>query len=88
MILGTLTLAAVSACAGVAFPSPVPSKRPIAPIVHRRVEIYSVHARHRLQALLRLRLLELHEANLDRARAVVEHRLDLKDLLDPPAPAR
>jgi hypothetical protein len=42
-----------------------------------------------MRAYLRLRLLELREADLDRVRAVIEHRLSVDDLLGPgETPAR
>jgi hypothetical protein len=37
-----------------------------------------------VQTYLRLRLLELREADLERARAVIEHRLSIDQLLDQP----
>ena len=52
-----------------------------APIVAR--DLYSQHARRMLQAYLRLRLLELREAELDRVRAVVEGRLGVDALFSP-----
>jgi hypothetical protein len=36
-----------------------------------------------MRAYLRLRMLELREADLDRVRAVIERRLSVDDLLEP-----
>ena len=44
-------------------------------------ELYSLRARRRFASYLRLRLLELREANLERAADAVEGRLSLQDLL-------
>jgi hypothetical protein len=41
-----------------------------------------------VQTYLRLRLLELREADLDRVRAVVEGKLSIDDLIPPPRPGR
>lgn len=50
--------------------------------------IYSLRARRRAQAVLRLRLLELREAGLERVREVIERRLPVDSLFDPvPGPA-
>jgi hypothetical protein len=38
-----------------------------------------------MRTYLRLRMLELREADLDRARLVIEHRLSVDQLLDPAA---
>lgn len=61
--------------------SPRPSP---APHATGRPELYSPRIRRTTQSYLRLRLLELREADLDRARAVIEHRLDIKALLEDP----
>jgi len=58
-------------------PSPSPGKA-----ASDRSSVYSPRVRRTTQNYLRLRLLELRELDLDRARAVIEHRLRLKDLLD------
>jgi hypothetical protein len=53
----------------------------------RRIGLYSPRVRHSTVAYLRLRLLELREEGLDRARAAIERRLSIDDLLAaPPAP--
>jgi hypothetical protein len=38
-----------------------------------------------MRAYLRLRMLELREADLDRVRLVIEHRLSVDDLIAPDA---
>ena len=48
-----------------------------------RSDAYGAHARRRIAGYLRLRLLELREAGLERAAAVVERRLPV-DVLVPP----
>jgi len=64
---------------------PAPSARAAA----ASAALYSPRARRTTQNYLRLRLLELREADLDRARAVIEHRLDIRDLLgEPKAPPK
>jgi hypothetical protein len=53
--------------------------------------LYSRHARRSAQAYLRLKLLELRETDLDRAREVIERRLGADALLAPgplPSPVR
>jgi hypothetical protein len=68
--------------ASVASPRPTPTPRPVV-----RADIYSPRLRRAAQNYLRLRMLELREADLDRARAVIERRLDIKALLEDPTPA-
>lgn len=51
------------------------------PAPYRGAQLYSLAARRRFQAYLRLRLLEMHLEGLDRARAVIEHRLDVDSLI-------
>ncbi len=74
-ILFTLTLAIA------ATPSPTqrPHHRTTAP--YRGEALYAVAARRRFQHYLRFRLLEMKLMGLDRARAVIEHRLDVDSLL-------
>jgi hypothetical protein len=52
-------------------PSARPSPAPGAP----SYALYSTHARRLVQAYLRLKLLETREADLERARKVIERRL-------------
>jgi len=50
-----------------------------------RIGLYSPRLRRSTVMYLRLRLLELREEGLERARAVIEHRLNIDELLgDPP----
>lgn len=49
-------------------------------------DLYSLRARRRFASYLRLRLLEMREANLERAAAVIERRLPLSSIA--PAEAR
>ncbi len=54
-----------------------------------RLGLYSPRVRHSTANYLRLRLLELHEADLDRARAAIERRLSIDELLaEPSVPGR
>lgn len=46
--------------------------------------LYSRRARRLVQSYLRMKLLELRESDLDRARAVIERRLGPEALLDRP----
>ncbi|MEA2664446.1 MAG: hypothetical protein QOI11_1390 [Candidatus Eremiobacteraeota bacterium] len=67
-------------------PSARPSPAPKAP----SFSLYSTHARRLVQAYLRLRLLETREADLERARKVIERRLGANALFGetPPPYAR
>jgi hypothetical protein len=63
---------------------PAPSKS-----VARQIELYSPRVRRSTVMYLRLRLLELREQGLERARAVIERRLSVDELLgDPARPAQ
>jgi len=65
--------------------SPAPTTPPAVQTVAADARgLYSAHARRLIRTYLRLRMLELREADLDRARAVIEGRLKVDDLL--PAP--
>ncbi len=70
---------------GAPFPLPNPSRAPIVARPHRPEarSLYSRQALREMRAYLRLRMLELREADLDRVRAVIEHRLSVDDLLAP-----
>ncbi len=67
-------------------PSARPSPAPRAP----GPSLYSTHARRLVQAYLRLKLLEAREADLERARKVIERRLGARALFGetPPPFAR
>ena len=64
---------------------PTPTARPIvaAPAIPDPPRLFSAPARRLVQAYLRLRMLELREADLDRVRAVIEGKLRVDDLLGP-----
>ncbi|MBV9104120.1 MAG: hypothetical protein JO060_11055 [Candidatus Eremiobacteraeota bacterium] len=47
-------------------------------------DLYAARAKRRIASYLRMRLLELRLRSLDRAAAVVEHRLSLEELLHSP----
>jgi hypothetical protein len=53
----------------------------------RRLSLYSPRVRRSTVMYLRLRLLELREAGLDRARAAIERRLSIDEMLAEPTPA-
>jgi hypothetical protein len=75
-------------------PGPSPSPRPAPSHAPRRAagprapehseDLYSLRARRRFASYLRLRLLELREAGLERAADAVERRLPPSALLGPP----
>jgi len=84
---------------GIAIPptpsaSPNPVRHPIVAQPNRpdARSLYSRQALRQMRAYLRLRMLELREADLDRVRAVIERRLSVDDLLapgeTPPPPSR
>ena len=74
-------------------PTPSPSPNPSRPGFVARPEqpfsdgesLYSRRALREMRAYLRLRMLELREADLDRARSVIERRLGTDALLGPAA---
>jgi hypothetical protein len=55
------------------------------PYTARRIDLYSPRVRRSTVMYLRLRLLELREEGLERARAVIERRLSVDELLGNPA---
>jgi hypothetical protein len=62
-------------------PTPAPAFRPAA------AALYSRRSRRLVQSYLRLKLLEMREADLERARKVVERKLGIKSLLgETPSP--
>ncbi len=66
---------------GTALPTRPPAARPAA------AALYSRRSRRLVQSYLRLKLLEMREADLERARKVVERKLGIKALLgETPAP--
>ncbi len=91
MLIGIVCGAFVGAT-GLSLSSPAPAVTPPARHASRRApspralappagEVYSLRARRRFAAYLRLRLLEMREAGLERAANVVEHRLPVDTLL-------
>jgi hypothetical protein len=88
VILGVfVTLAALTLSPEARQPSPAPAKllhRVHAPRQGAQLgadQVYSLHARRRFAAYLRLRLLELREAGLERAADVIERRLPVDALV-------
>ena len=73
-------------------PSPHPSPSPPARLAHRLTAsaLYARRSRRLVQAYLRLKLLEMRELDLERARKVVERKLGIRALLGetPPPIAR
>jgi len=61
---------------------PAPTKPP--PVAVSTSDLYSARAKRRVASFLRMRLLEMRLRSLDRAAAVVEHRLSLEELLRSP----
>src|SRR5665213_567759 len=68
-----------TAASAIVAPAPLPPER--------ASELYSARARRLVRAYLRLQLLELREADLDRVRAVIEGKLGMDALFAPPAQA-
>ncbi len=83
--IGLLTLGASGTAMGAPFPHANPSRAPIVARPHQpdARSLYSRQALREMRAYLRLRMLELREADLDRVRAVIERRLSVDDLLEP-----
>jgi hypothetical protein len=68
--------------------APSPKPRPSATArAFRSDELYSLRERRRIAAYLRMRLLELREAGLERAAEAIERRLPA-DVLVAPAPSQ
>jgi hypothetical protein len=67
-----------------------PAPRPAAVPRPAAAALYSRRSRRLVQSYLRLKLLEMRKADLDRARKVVERKLGIKTLLGetPPPDAR
>ena len=89
LVSATLATPAGAWTVPAARPSPRPSA---APPAHRLTAsaLYSRRSRRLVQSYLRLKLLEMREADLERARKVVERKLGIRALLDetPPPYAR
>jgi hypothetical protein len=83
-----LALAMLPGAATRATPAPVPIVAKEALPRERASDLYSVHARRIMTAYLRLRLLELRYAELDRVRAVIEGKLGIESLFEKSFPGR
>jgi hypothetical protein len=93
--LFVLTVSSTAAPAGAApvaaasGPPQSPKPRPSAAArAFRSDELYSLRERRRIAAYLRMRLLELREAGLERAAEAIERRLPADILLAPRTPAQ
>ncbi len=90
MILDAFVTSLALTLSGSPSPSPRPkraavARRQAAPEPSERSEdLYSLRARRRFAAYLRMRLLELREAGLERAADAIERRLPAATLLAPP----
>jgi hypothetical protein len=80
---GVLALAMLPAAATRATPAPVPIVAKEVLPRERARDLYSMRARRMMANYLRLRLLELREAELDRVRAVIEGKLGVDALFSP-----
>jgi hypothetical protein len=65
-----------SAAAGPPRPADAGAARGLPPAFPGAVDLYSLRARRRLAALLRLRLLEMRKADLERVTRALERRLE------------
>ena len=69
-------------------PSPSPVRTPPPAFRPAAAALYSRRSRRLVQSYLRLKLLEMREADLERARKVVERKLGIKTLLgETPSPS-
>jgi hypothetical protein len=69
-----------------AHPKPHPTRPPL-PVALDQASLYSRRARRLVQSYLRLRVWQLRELDLDRARAVIDRKLGIESLLgETPAP--
>ncbi|HEX3464196.1 MAG TPA: hypothetical protein VHS78_09150 [Candidatus Elarobacter sp.] len=91
LVLFNCTLPATPAgAASVPVRRPAPSPTPTAAPAFRpaAAALYSRRSRRLVQSYLRLKLLEMREADLERARKVVERKLGIKALLgETPSPS-
>jgi hypothetical protein len=83
-----LALAMLPGAATRATPAPVPIVAKGALPQERAADLYSVHTRRMLVNYLRLRLLELRYAELDRVRAVIKGKLGIDSLFEKSFPER
>jgi hypothetical protein len=70
-----------------ATPTPAAIVAPDCLAPERAADLYSARAQREIRAFLRLRMLQLREDDLDRARAVIEGKLGVDGLFSP-APAQ
>ncbi|MEO7038948.1 MAG: hypothetical protein ABI186_02835 [Candidatus Elarobacter sp.] len=84
----TLATPAVAASVPPSRPRPSPSASPAPPRPRLAPSsLYARRSRRLVQSYLRLKLLELREADLERARAVIERKLGIGSLLgETPSP--
>jgi hypothetical protein len=87
LVLGAAPAAASSRATNPT-PAPIVSPRPTATPTLPPAALYSRHARRVAQAYLRMKLLELREADLERVRDAVERGLGPDAFLPTPRPAR
>jgi hypothetical protein len=78
----TFALAAATTCPRAA---PAPKATNVARSIAAG-DLYSLRARKRMQTYLKLRLMELREAELDRVADVLRRRLPVEALLETPRP--
>jgi hypothetical protein len=92
LVLFCSTLATAARPVPAPHPSPRPTPAPPARAAHRLTAsaLYARRSRRLVQSYLRLKLLEMREADLERARKVVERKLGIRALLGetPPPFAR
>ena len=83
-----LALAMLPGAATRATPAPVPIVAKGALSRERAADLYSAHTRRMLVTYLRMRLLEMRYAELDRVRAVIEGKLGADALFQKSLPER
>ena len=87
LVLFCSTPATPAGSAGVPLRRPAATPSPLAPRRPAAAALYSRRSRRLVQSYLRLKVLEMREADLERARKVVERKLGIKALLgETPAP--
>lgn len=78
-----LTLALIFCAAGAAAKRPTP-RRPSVTASAAKIDLYSRRALRRARTILQLKLLELREERLERARKAVLRRIPIEELLRTP----
>ena len=79
-----LTLALLVCTAGAAAKHQVPHRPSATPVPRAKLDLYSQRALRRARTILQLKLLQLREERLDRARQAVLRRITVDDLLRTP----